>query len=162
MSKVVRLLAVALVVAISVSARPAVAGDPEIDVRVSGGGVADFQDTPYAVNTTGYTDFSVGATVYADGSATGSFVCMIPAVVIISGEVLEGTVNDDGSVTLYGLAHGWDSFIPGPFTNLPFMVTLREGGPGVGGFDYRDDSGIFDDDQFDTELVRRGMIRFDD
>ena len=49
-----------------------------------------------------------------------------------------------------------------PFTDLPFTVTLRAGGPGVGGFDYRDESGFFGPGQFDTEIVRRGKIRISD
>jgi hypothetical protein len=125
---------------------------------VQGGGTADFLDTPNAVNTTGYTNFSVAATIYGDGAAKGSFICQVPGIVIIAGDVLGGWVNDDGSVTIVGLAHGYDHTVPLRFTDLPFMVTLREGGPGEGGFDYRDESGFFGPGQFDTELVRRGMI----
>ena len=98
-------------------------------------------------------------TVYNDGTAQGHFVCMIPAVVTISGDVLGGQANPDGSVTVSGLARGYDHFFKTTFTNMPFTATFREGRPGVGGFDYRDESCFFGPSQFDTEVVRRGMIQ---
>lgn len=131
----------------------------ETVAKVSGGGRADFQDTPNAVNTSGFTDFAVGITVYDDGSVAGHFQCSIPAIVTIAATPLEGWCNEDGSVTVLGLAHGYDSFIPGPFFDLPFAATFRAGGPGVGGFDYRDESGFFGPGQFDTEVIARGMIQ---
>ncbi len=153
MRKFAVLLAGAVLMAVSVAARAA-----DIDAMVSGCGTADFVDTPHSVNTTGYTNFSVGVTVYADGTAQGHFLCAIPAIVAISGEITHGCVNEDGSVTVSGLAHGYDHTIPGIFTDLPFTVTFYAGGPGTGGFDYRDESGFFGPGQFDTELVRRGMV----
>ena len=136
---------------------PVVASDAV--AMVSGGGTADFVATPNSVTTSGFTDFSVSVTVYADGTAQGRFVCMIPAVVTISGDVLEANLNDDGSVTVCGLAHGYDHFFHTTFTDTPFTATFREGRAHVGGFDYRDESGFFGPGQFDTEEVRRGMIR---
>ncbi len=153
MRKFAVLLAGAVLVAVSVAARAA-----EVEAMISGGGTADFVPTEHSVNTTGYTNFSVGATVFSDGTAMGHFVCQIPAIVTIAGDILGGWVNDDGSVTVWGLAQGYDHTIPGIFTDLPFMVRLRAGGPGDGGFDYRDESGFFGPGQFDTELVRRGMV----
>ena len=126
---------------------------------MNGGGTADFVPHPKALYSTGYTEFSVGVTVYDDETASGRFVCMIPGVVIVSLEVQGGTVNAEGSVTDWGMANGWDSFIPGPYAGLTVMVTFRAGGAGVGGFDYVDDSGFFEPDLFDMEVVRRGMIR---
>jgi hypothetical protein len=61
-----------------------------------------FVATPNSVNTTGYTQFAAGVTVHSDGTASGH-VCMIPAVVSISGDVMDGWVNEDGSVTVMGL-----------------------------------------------------------
>jgi hypothetical protein len=154
----------ALAALLAVAAFPLAAAAADPIARVSGGGTGDFVPHPHAFNTTGFTDFSVGVTVYSDGTASGRFVCMIPAIVVVSLEVIAGTVNDDGSVTVAGLAHGYDAFIPGPYENLPVIVTFRAGGPGVGGFDYVDDSGFFDsdgddvNDLFDTEVVRRGVI----
>jgi hypothetical protein len=127
--------------------------------KVSGGGTADFIVTPNSVTTSGFTDFSVGVTVYDDGTAQGHFVCMIPAVVTISGDVLTAVVNGDGSVTVTGLGRGYDHFSQTAFSDLPFSARFRRGGPAVGGFDYRDESGYFGPGQFDTEVIRRGMIQ---
>jgi hypothetical protein len=158
MKRFTSLLMVATLAAVALLVLPvrSMAADPV--AMVVGGGTADFQDTPDAVNTTGYTNFSVAVTVYSDASASGQFTCQIPGVVIIAGDVLDGWVNGDGSVTIEGLAHGYDHFFGARFTDLPFTVTLRAGAPGVGGFDYRDESGFFGPGQFDTELIRRGMI----
>jgi hypothetical protein len=147
-----------VLVAFAVLALLPVAASAQVAAMVSGGGTADFQDTPNAVNTSGYTNFGVGVTVYEDGTAIGEFMCSIPGIVAIAGDVMYGWVNGDDSVTVVGLARGWDSFIPGPFSDLPFMVTFRNGGPGEGGFDYRDESGFFGPGQFDTEVVRRGLV----
>ena len=92
------------------------AADPV--ARVNGGGRADFQETPNAVNTSGFTDFAVSVKVYDDGSASGTFICSIPSIVVIVGDITDGWVNPDGSVTVLGVAHGYDSFIPGPFSGL--------------------------------------------
>jgi hypothetical protein len=151
-------LVVATLAALAGLVLPATSRAADAVAMVVGGGTADFQDTPNAVNTTGYTNFSVAVTVYSDGSASGEFTCQIPGVVIIAGDVLDGWVNDDGSITIEGLAHGYDHFFDARFTDLPFTVTLREGAAGVGGFDYRDESGFFGPGQFDTEVIRRGMI----
>jgi len=159
MRYVTGLLAVTLLVAFSTVAFPDSARGADPVAMVVGGGTADFIATPNSVNTSGYTNFSIGVTVYDDGTAQGHFVCQVPGIVIISGDVLEGTVNLDGSVTVSGVAHGYDHTIPLLYTDMPFTVTFRAGGPGVGGFDYRDESGFFPlPTQFDTELVRRGMI----
>ena len=159
MRKLLSLVTVSLLAALSVAATPASVKPTNAIAMVSGGGVADFVPTPNSVTTSGFTDFSVGVTVYDDGTAQGHFLCSIPAVVTISGDVLYGVVNGDGSVTVSGLARGYDHFFQTAFTDLPFTARFREGSPGVGGFDYRDESGYFGPGQFDTELVRRGMIR---
>ncbi len=158
MRKVLCLVAAAMLAAVSVAAFSAAAPGPAVVAMVHGGGRADFVPTPHSLNTEGFTDFSIGVTVYEDGTAQGHFLCSVPAIVTISGDILGGSVNDDGSVTVYGLAHGYDHTIPGVFTDLPFTATFRSGGPGGGGFDYRDESGFFAPGQYDTELVRRGMI----
>ncbi len=153
------LVAAALLVTLSVSATPAPGAPSKAVAMVSGGGTADFIATPNSVTTSGYTQFSVGVSVYSNGAAQGHFVCMIPAVVTISGDVSAAVVNGDGSVTVSGLGHGYDHFSQSVFSDLPFTVKLRRGGPGAGGFDYRDESGFFGPGQFDTEVVRQGMIR---
>lgn len=159
MRHVVRLMLVAIVAA---TLLPTAAWSAEVEARVTGGGRADFLDTPNAVNKSGFTNFAIAAVVYSDSGASGHFVCQIPAVVVIAGEVSEGWVNDDGSVTVGGLAHGYDHILGEAFFDLPFTVTFSAGGPGLGGFDYRDESGFFGPGQFDTEVVRRGRIRIRD
>ena len=159
MRSVASLFGVIVLAAVSLVASPVTAQAADRIARVTGGGTADFIDNaPISPSTSGYTNFSVGVTVYDDGTASGHFMCQIPAIVIISGDVLGGWVNDDGSVTVWGLAHIYDHLY-GPFWDVPFVTTFRAGGPGVGGFDYRDESGYFGPGQYDTEVVRRGMIR---
>jgi hypothetical protein len=126
------------------------------DVRVSGGGTATFDDFE------GGTVFSVEASIDEDGNVRGHFFCQIAGVVVINGDdLVEATVNDDGSVTLYGFAHGW--FAPvGVFEGLPFAVQLWSGGPGVGRFIYDDPvvgpSGGVDLSEGDHETLARGHI----
>ena len=123
------------------------AGD--VLVTVSGGGTADFVEFEGLS-----TQFSVGAVIREDGSVTGHFTCMMVHVVTISGVVEDAVLNEDGSVTLSGTAHGVDHLFPEkPFFGCPFEVTLFEGGPGVGGFIYSDC--VVTDD---IEVVRKGHI----
>jgi len=157
MRTLLNLLAVGALAALAASPVPVKAASAV--AMVSGGGTGDFVATPNSVTTSGYTDFSIGATVYDDGTAQGRFVCMIPAVVTISGDILGGQRNGDGSVTVWGLARGYDHFFKTTFTNMPFTATFRDGRAGTGGFDYRDESGYFGAGQFDTEVVRRGAIK---
>jgi hypothetical protein len=92
---------------------------------VNGGGTADFVATPHSLNTSGFTEFSVGVTVYDNGTAHGHFLCTMPSVVTISGDVLTAVANGDGSVTVTGVAHGYDHTIPGTFSDMPDR-TLEE------------------------------------
>lgn len=102
----------------SVMARPVSVEAATATAMVSGGGTADFVAAPNSITTSGFTDFSVGATVYDDGTAQGHFVCMIPAVVTISGDIVGGRRNADGSVTVWGLARGYDHFFKTTFVNM--------------------------------------------
>lgn len=127
------------------------------EVKISGGGTASFDFFD------GGTTFSVQALIDDDGSVRGHFTCMIPGVVVIVGDdLVSATVNDDGSVTLYGFGHGWDVAI-GVYTDLPFAVRLWAGGPGVGRFIYDDPvvgpSGGVDLAEGDHETVETGRIR---
>lgn len=111
----------------------ALAGKPL--VTVSGGGTASFDEVPGLES-----QFAVGATFRDDGSVDGRFVCMITGMVTISGDITDGSVNGDGSVTVSGTALGIDH-VPeffGPFKGCEFEVTLWPGGPGVGAFLYND------------------------
>lgn len=126
------------------------------EVKVSGGGTASFDFFD------GGTIFSVQAQIDEDG-VTGHFNCAIPGIVVIIGDdLVEAEVNEDGSVTLYGYAHGWDVAV-GVFTDMPFAVRLWAGGPGVGRFIYDDPvvgpSGGVDLNEGDHETVESGHIR---
>ena len=117
--------------------------------RVSGGGEAEFDLFP------GSTIFGVGANVYDDGSAVGSFMCMIPGVFVIEGQALTGTLNPDGSVTLEGVGAGYDLILGERFEDCAFEVTLWTGGPAVGRFLYND---CVVPPPGDAETVIRGRI----
>src|SRR5437867_3023413 len=111
------------------TARPAAAqGSPA--AMVNGGGTAAFDDPRFEGGT---TQFSMGATVYADGSANGHFECIIKGVLSWSVMVTSGSLNPDGSVTIAGpsivhFAGGGTLLIPDAF------VIAYDGGPGVGMF----------------------------
>ena len=70
---------------------------------------------------------------------TGTFVCIIPGLVTVSGKVEEGWFLD-GEVHLKGTAKIVDHFGGNPPLVIEdfFEVTLTEGGPGEGGFLYVD------------------------
>lgn len=104
-------------------------------VTVSGGGTASF-DFFEGLES----QFAIGAVIRNDGTVEGRFVCMIVGVVAISGNITDGVLNEDGSVTFSGVGNGID-LVPevfGPFHDCAFEVTLWQGGPGVGGFLYND------------------------
>ena len=148
-------LAVLLVVcsAALVGGVGAVSAEPP-EVVVNGGGQAtfDFFD--------GGTNFAIGARISSDGSASGHFNCVIAGGVTISGQIDQGWVNNDGSVTFTGLATVQDKFFGTPpfilIKGEPFTVTFWEGGPGVGRFLY-DDTVVPDPGDFET--VATGNIR---
>jgi hypothetical protein len=119
--------------------------------KVSGGGTATFDFVEGL-----QSQFAIGSTVYDDGSAKGHFVCMIVGVVAISGDVTDGSVNPDGSVTVSGDAHGIDHTFGGPFGECPFTVTFWRGGPNVGQFLYSD---CVVPPPGDAETVSKGRIK---
>jgi hypothetical protein len=125
-------------------------------VTVTGGSIGDFVATPHSLTTSGFTDFAVDVTVRRDGTATGEFVCAVPGFVVLGGQATNGQVNADGSVTVTGLEYGYDTTIGG-YSNCPFSVTFRAGGPGVGGFDFSDC--VFPTGMYDTEIIRVGSIQ---
>ena len=154
MKRIFNALTATAVVLLSLASTPA--ATEAADVRVSGGGTATFDDFE------GGTVFSVQAKIDDDGGLKGYFFCQIAGVVVINGDdLVEATVNDDGSVTLYGFGHGWDVAV-GVFTDLPFAVQLWPGGPGVGRFIYDDPvvgpSGGVDLSEGDHETVATGHI----
>ncbi|MGE0376605.1 MAG: hypothetical protein AB7I48_20515 [Planctomycetaceae bacterium] len=120
-------------------------------VTVSGGGTASFDFVDGLTS-----QFSIGAVIADDGEVQGHFMCMIVAVVTISGEITEGTLNDDGSVTFSGVGHGIDHILGEPFEDCDFTVTLWSGGPGVGRFLYSD---CVVPPPGDAETVEAGKIK---
>jgi hypothetical protein len=147
----VRLAGVMLAAGIFVTASTSVRAAEPL-VTISGGGTASFDDIEGLES-----QFSVGAVIRDDGTIDGHFMCMIVAVVTVSGDVTGATWNDDGTVTLSGVAHGVEHTPDShaPFDNCKFNVTLREGGPGVGGFVYQD---CVVPPPGDAETIEQGQI----
>jgi hypothetical protein len=146
------------VVAVAITLLPAIASADEASLKISGGGTATFDDFD------GGTVFSVQMQIDADGHVRGHFFCQIAGVVAIIGDDLrEAVLHEDGSVELYGFAHGFDVAV-GVFEDMPFAVQLWPGRPGVGRFIYDDPvvgpSGGVDLDEGDHETVASGYILF--
>lgn len=126
---------------------------------ISGGGTATFDDFE------GGTIFSVQAQIHEDGSVSGHFFCAIPGIVTINGDdLVAATLNEDGSVTLCGFAHGYDAFFGGAYFDMPFVVQLYAGPAGTARFIYDDPvvgpSGGVDISEGDRETVASGHIMF--
>ena len=79
-------------------------------------------------------------------------------LVTISGKVHQGRVNGDGSITLCGIANGYDMLFDAPFKDLPFAVTLRDNNDS---FTYWDAFivDVLGQVQGDTEEVVKGKIK---
>lgn len=80
------------------AATPATA-QADILVQVDGGGTGLFIDpsvTPTDLGLT--TNFAVGLTIDADGSAKGHFACLIPGIVVIDGHYTDGSQEQHNSV----------------------------------------------------------------
>src|SRR5262245_2743625 len=99
MSRVFGQIGLALLLVVGMAAFPGAVLSADVVAMADGGGRADFLDTPHSVTTSGFTNFSVAVTVYSDGTAHGHFVCQVPGVVVISGDFMAGSLNDDGSIT---------------------------------------------------------------
>ena len=159
MRKLSCLFALVLFAAIAVAATPAIAPLGTV-VQVNGGGTGLFIDpsiTPTDMGLT--TNFSVGLKVNSDGSGTGHFTCLIPAIVVINGQYDAASYDSDtGIVTASGTAVIYfPQFDP---IEVDFTNTFKAGGPGVGVFTLSETSGYFPNypDDVDTEVVIRGMI----
>jgi hypothetical protein len=137
---------------------PAAAGPPVLNV--DGGGTGLFIDpsvTPTDLGLT--TNFAVGLSMYADGSAEGHFTCLIPGIVVVDGRYDEASYDSDtGIVTASGVGILYfPTFDPIP---VLFTNTFIEGGPGVGVFTLSETSGYFPTypTDVDTEVVIKGKI----
>jgi hypothetical protein len=150
MRNVLRVVTVALLSAAGVAAvpAPALAGGP---VHVGGGGTAAFTDPRFEGLT---TQFGIGVTVHADGSATGNFTCVIKGVLALHTMITGGTVNADGSVSLTGVA--FVHFAGGDMMMFDATLDVRAGGPGVGEFCLGPPT--FPDTDCDHEVVVNGQI----
>src|SRR5262249_12686954 len=133
MRKVSLLFALVLSAAIAVAVTAATPSAGVV-VQVNGGGTGLFVGpsvTPTGIGL--FTNFGVGLIVYADGSATGHFTCMIPGIVVVDGHYDSASYDPDtGIVTASGVARNvFPQFgvIVSNFTN-----TFQAGGPGVGVF----------------------------
>jgi len=165
--------------AVMLSSVPTLVRADDPFVHVSGGGTAAFDEGEELDGFT--TQFAVGAIVsdipvenecdaaldglgvgdftVTDGdfnAATGQFNCSLMIgedFLIILGDVLQGRVNGDGSVTLCGLADiPIDTFTGEQFFDCPFAVTFRAD---ESGFTYYD---IVTGPDGDAETVVNGNI----
>lgn len=119
------------------SANYALAAQPV--ATVNGGGIAAFDPGEELAGEV--TEFSVGAHLHADGTATGHFNCVIAGFATIVGDVQNGTIIDGNTVYLSGKAMFTDQFDGNPpliEREEDFNVTLTAGGPGEGHFLYVD------------------------
>lgn len=107
--------------------------------RVTGGGTGTFGADLDGDGDIDGSQFGIGVTIRADGSAQGHFLCLMAGrsdilglpVMAVQGQVTEGSDNAGGSVTFSGtgsvnLGNGQI------FTGVPFTVTVTAGEPEVG------------------------------
>ena len=160
MKKVMSLLGVACLMALVAGAIDRAQARGPAVVHVNGGGTGLFIDpsiTPTDMGLT--TNFSVGAKINADGSASGHFVCLVPGLLVINGHYTAGSYNaTTGVATLSGDAI--ILFANGDDIDVDFTNTFRAGGPEVGVFTLSETSGYFPNypTDVDTEVVVRGKI----
>ncbi len=153
--KRIALPTVVLAAALALPAVPAARGDDNhIVAKVNGGRVAAFEEGEEAFGLE--TLFEVHARVRENGRARGDFYCELPGVIAIVGDVRQGSVNDDGSVTLHGIACWLNPDGSVLSEDEFFIVTFWPGGPGRGRFLYIDS---FTGPAGDAETVTEGRIR---
>jgi len=160
MRKLLCLRTVALLAAVCLAALPHTAAAADPVVQVNGGGTGLFIDPSVTPTDQGlFTNFGVGLQIYADGSATGHFTCMIPGIVVIDGHYTEGSYDADTGVATgsgVGIIY-FPQFDPIP---VLFTTTFQAGGPGEGIFTLSETSGYFPNypADVDTEVVSKGKI----
>ena len=147
---------VTFLAAAGVLTSPANAQNSPVVMRITGGSIGKFIDTPHSLTTSGFTDFAANIKIYQDGTASGEFTCAIPTVVVLAVQATNATVNPDGSVRITGTEYGYDAIGGAGYNDCPATVVFRPGGPGVGGFDFVDC--VFPEGLFDTERVLVGSI----
>lgn len=98
----------------------------ECDAALDGLGVGDFTVTDGEGFVAAMGEFNCSLNIKGEG---GGFV-------VILGDVLQGRVNEDGSITLCGLADiPIDTFSGETFIDCPFAVTFRADGSGFTYYD---------------------------
>ena len=111
--------------------------------RVTGGGTGTFNADLDGDGDIDGSQFGLGVTIHEGGSARGHFNCVMAgrsdilglALMSVAGKVSGGNIDPDGSATFNGtgtvkaIAPGGD---PQILTDVPFVVTVTAGGPGVG------------------------------
>ena len=136
------------------------AGGPEAVAHVNGGGTGLFIEPSITPTDQGLTtNFGFGVTIYADGSAKGHFTCLIPGIVVVDGDYLAGSYDEEtGVATASGVGILYfPTFDPIP---VEFTNTFTDGGPGVGVLTLSETSGYFPSypTDVDTEVVIKGNI----
>jgi hypothetical protein len=136
MKSLVLSLVTILTVTITLSPRPAAA---QGNTRVTGGGTGTFGSDLDGDEDIDGSQFGIGVTIRADGSAQGHFLCLMAgrsdilglSLMAVQGQVTEGSDNADGSVTFSG--SGTVNLGNGQiFAGVPFTVTVTAGDPDVG------------------------------
>jgi hypothetical protein len=136
MKSLVLSLVTILAVATFLPPRPSIA---QGNTRVTGGGTGTFGADLDDDGDIDGSQFGIGVTIRADGSAQGHFLCLMAGrsdilglpIMAVQGQVTDGSDNGDGSVTFSGsgsvnLGNGQI------FTGVPFVVTATAGDADVG------------------------------
>ena len=140
MMRLLILCIVLLLAAFSTTIQPALAQGA---THVTGGGTATFNADLDGDGQEDGSQFGMGVILHADGSARGHFNCVMGgqsefldlALMSVAGKVSSGNINPDGSAVLSGtgavkvIAPDGNPLI---LTDIPFVVTVTAGGPGVG------------------------------
>ncbi len=106
---------------------------------VRGGGTGSFGADLDGDGQIDGSQFGMSVSILGDGSAGGSFLCLMAGrskilglhLMSVQGQVTDGVLNADGSATFSGTGSvnlGGGTIVPG----IGFRVTTRPGGPGVG------------------------------
>src|SRR5438552_18956979 len=107
-------------------------------VIVSGGGTGTFNADLDEDGDIDGSHFGLGVIIREDGSAKGHFECLMAGnadilglpLMAVEGKVTAGSVSDEGAtfggIATVNLANGRI------FRGVPFTVTVRAGGPGIG------------------------------
>lgn len=118
--------------------QPAFASAADVTM-VRGGGTGSFGADLDGDGQIDGSQFGLGVAILGDGAARGNFLCLMAGrseilglhLMSVQGKVTGGVLNADGSATFSGTGsvNLGDGTI---FRGVPFRVTARPGGPGVG------------------------------